>query len=151
MLIIIGTQIKISIGLIPITFQFLVITLLALKLKRIEMISAMAIFILGASFGLFPIAGGISGPMIFLAPSFSYIIGFLFYSAFVSTYKSKESIVIGYIIFYLIALTFLKLNFTYLLESKLSLYSLITLYFLPFVTSDIISIVFAYQISKRIK
>lgn len=151
MLIIIGTQLKISIGLIPITLQFFVITLLALKLKPLEMISAMLIFILGSTLGLFPIAGGLSGPMILLAPSFSFIIGFLVYSSILSRYKSIKAIVIAYLIFYLVALTFLQINLRFLLDTKLSIYTTISLYFLPFVITDIITITIAYQISKRIK
>lgn len=150
-LIIIASQIKIVIGVIPMTLQLLMITLLALQLSEKEITSSIIIYILTALVGLVPIASGISGPMIIMAPSFSFIIGFIAYSFIIAKYKSIKAITCAYIIFYIISLSLLYFNFNYINITEISIYNLIYLYFLPFVVTDLISITAAYLISKRIK
>lgn len=150
-LIIIASQLKVNLGFIPITLQLLTLTLLALTLSSKEVVLSVVVYIITALFGLVPIASGASGPAILMAPSFSFIIGFILLTYIISKYKTVKSIVIGYFAFYALSLSLLALNLAFIIQSPQSLYAIITVYFVPFIVTDVISIALGYFIAKRIR
>lgn len=150
-LITISTQIKIPLAYIPMTLQVFTISLGALILSRKQILLSLLIFVFIAFIGVAPIAGNVSGPQIFVSPTFPYIIGFFILAYNINKRKSIQGLVIGYISFYAIALPLLYLYFKYIYLTMPTVVSVITVGFVPFIITDTISIALAYFVSKRIK
>ncbi len=149
-LISISAQIKIPLGIVPITLQLFTISFGALKLSLKQIQLSILAFIILALLGVSRIGGSASGPQIFLTPTFSFIIGFFFLSYFINKYKNIKGLALGYISLYLVALPILFLYLKYLYEIDINLLSLLTLYYIPFIFGDILSLSLAYNISKRV-
>lgn len=149
-LISISAQIKIPLGFVPITLQLFIISFGALKLSLKQIQLSILSFILLALLGVSRIGGNASGPQIFLTPTFSFIIGFFFLAYFINKYKNIKGLALAYISLYLVALPILYLYLKYLYEVDINLISLITLYYVPFIIGDILSLTLAYNVSKRV-
>lgn len=150
-LIVISTQIKIPLGYIPMTLQVFTITLGALILTRKQIIFSLLIFILLTFIGVAQTASSVSGPQIFVSLTFPYIIGFFVLSLVINRFKSIKGLFIGYIAFYLTALTLLFIYLKFIYFTDPTILSVITVGMFPFILTDTLSISLAYIVSKRIK
>lgn len=147
----ISTQIKIPIGMVPMTLQVFTITLGALTLTRKQILGALGMFIIISFLGIMPTASSVSGPQIFASPTFPYIIGFFVLAYILNKYKNLKGFLIAYPAFYLTALSilYIYLRFIYIVDPTIT--TVIATGFLPFVLTDLISIKLAFIASKRIK
>lgn len=150
-LIIVSTQIKIPLGPIPMTLQVFTITFGALKLSQKQILGSLLIFVLIAFIGVAKIAGNVSGPEIFLSPTFPYILGFFTMSTVINARKDSLGVILGYFTLYLTAMPILFLYMKYLFVTNPTIISILTIGWIPFIITDVISMTLAFVISKRVK
>lgn len=147
----ISSHLKIPIGEVPITFQVLVVTLTGLLLTRTQIIYVILGYMGLGLIGLPVFASG-AGISYVLSPSFGFIIGFLAFALIIHHIKNKiASIVLGYLVLYFIGLIYLNLIFEHILLRPLNFLTTISMFWLPFIPNDLLSIVLAYIVTPRLK
>ena len=121
-LLIVGSHLKIPIGLVPITFQVLVVVLIGLLLKRVQIILTIGTYILLGLIGL-PVFSSGAGVSYILSPSFGFIIGFVFFALTINIENNKYiGVLVGYFILYFIGLSYLMLILYFILKTQISPY-----------------------------
>lgn len=147
----ISAHIKIPIGLVPITFQVLVVTLTGLLLNRKQIIYTFIGYILLGLIGLPVFASG-SGIGYLSSPSFGFILGFMFFALTISAFKNKVlGVGLGYLVLYVFGLSYLTFIVRVILENPISLSKVFIAYWVPFLLNDILSLVLALILHKRLK
>lgn len=150
----VGAFIKISIGTTPFTLQPLFIMLTALVLDPKSAFYSVFIYLFIGLIGLpvFAKGGGIG---YVLQPSFGYLIGFLFAVVFISNLKDKINkiivCVIGIGIIYFFGVLYFVLIQNHIYGKLFPIQFIISNLVLVFLPSDVISMVLALMISKKIK
>lgn len=151
-------QISIPTPLVPFTLQIFAVTVVGLSLSFKQVFYVITTYIVMGLLG-FPIfAGARGGIQMVLSPTFGFIIGFLPYSLIVNTLSHKfkkqllpVAILCAYIIFYVIALSILTLNFNTITNIDMTLSKIISSYWLMFIPTDLLSITIATLLSKQLK
>lgn len=150
-LISVSAHLKIPIGLVPITFQVLMITLLGLLLNRVQIIYVMIGYLVLGLIGLPVFASG-AGIGYILEPSFGFIIGFILHSLTISIFKNKKmGIMVGYLLLYFVGLSYLYFVVRVILKNPIPINVLFISYWVKFLPSDLLSLALAYLLSKRLK
>lgn len=144
-LIAICAQLTIPTPIIPFTLQVFAVALTGLCLNKKQILLTISVYILVGLMGLPVFSNGQAGIAMILKPSFGFIIGFIPMAMLI-----KKQPIIAWLSLYLIALPFLYLNMKYLLQIDTSIISVLKLYFLTFIPTDLISIVGAFYVFKRI-
>lgn len=151
MLLIIASQIKLYIGMIPITLQLLVVLLMGLFLNIKQIIVVILTYITLGLIGL-PIFSSGGGIAYLISLSFGYIIGFLFLAIIINVFKNKMlGILFGYLSLYMVAIGYADFLLKFVYKSPIPLRQMLVGYWAIFVISDFISILTATIIYKRLK
>jgi biotin transport system substrate-specific component len=156
----IGSQIYISVGVMPITLQVLFVLLSGVILgSRLGVISVVVWAILG-SFGLPVFPEGASGIAVFIGPTSGFIFGFMacvYIVGYVAenyelSYKSVfGAMVIGLLVMYILGFGGFIFVFKYVLHKAITMKEAFTLAVLPFLPVDLIKAVAATYIGIRIR
>lgn len=154
--IIIGSMIKIPIPIVPFTLQVLAICLSALLLTRKQAVMAVLIYILMGLIGLPVFAGGMSGPQIFMSPTFGFILGFIPMVYIINTLfhvlpsnKRFFAFIAGELILYTFALPILYFNLKTYHQITLPISKLFISYCFMFVPTDALSMFLSNLIASR--
>ena len=144
-LIVVGSLIRIPIGIVPITLQMFMCFTITLLLDRKAFI-AIAIYI-GMGLAGLPVFASGGGLSYVLVPSFGYLLGFLFGSLIIGfifpLIKDKKFInvlamVLLYeLIVYLFGLGYWAILYTFIVNKTLSAYTLFVSGFLVFIPTDL--------------
>ena len=158
-LIVVGSLIKIPIGIVPITLQMFMCFTITLLLQRKACI-AIAIYIIMGLIGLpvFSVGGGFS---YVLQPTFGYLIGFLFGSVIIGNIipllKDNKFVNILFLVFayeaivYIFGLGYWAILYTFIVNKALSLYTLFVSGFLVFLPTDLFWCVLSTYIYKKLE
>lgn len=144
-LIAICAQLTIPTPIIPFTLQVFAVALAGLCLNKKQIIFTLSVYILVGLMGLPVFSNGQAGIAMILKPSFGFIVGFIPMALLI-----KKKPIVAWLSLYAIALPFLYLNMKYILHVDPSFISVIKLYFLTFIPTDLFSLFGAFYISKRI-
>lgn len=158
-LIVVGSLIKIPVGIVPITLQMFMCFTITLLLQRKGWI-AIAIYIAMGLLGLPVFASG-GGFSYVLVPSFGYLIGFLFGSVIIGftlpLLKNKSFVnvllmVLAYeAIVYLFGLSYWVILYRFIVNKTLSAYTLFVSGFLVFIPTDLFWCVLSSYIYKKLE
>ncbi len=150
LLIAVGAFIKLPISIVPITLQTLFVILAGLVLKK-KAVYSVLIYILFGLLGL-PVFTNGGGLLYVLMPSFGYLLGFLICSYIVGYYHFSVILrcVLGMLLIYFIGMIyFVLIEWLYYHQLFSVSYILISL-FLVYLPGDILSIMVALVIYKRV-
>ena len=158
-LITIGAFVKIPIGPVPITLQFMFVLLAGQILKPKNAAITLIIYMLMGLLGL-PVFSGGGGLSYVLTPTFGYILGFVFAAIAVSfiSHKGKRSFkvmiianFVGFVLVYLCGLGYyILLNLLYF-KKIVDLSALLLVGFVVFIPTDVAFCLLTAFISKRMK
>lgn len=144
-LIAIGAFIKIPFLIVPITLQTLFVVLSALLLERRLAILSVVVYLIIGLMGI-PIFANGGGIGYIFSPTFGYLIGFVFSTYFISSFKTKNLYIvtfIGMLIIYILGMVYF-IFIQYVFHGKLFLISfLFYKLFLIFLPGDIFSCIIA--------
>lgn len=147
----ISAHLRIPIGLVPITFQVLMVILTGLLLNRTQVLFAMIGYIGLGLLGVPVFASG-AGITYIASPSFGFIIGFVFFSLSVNYFENKIiGIGIGYLVLYGIGLSYLTFIVRVILENPIPLQKVFLSYWVPFLFNDFLSMALSLVLYKRLK
>lgn len=147
----VSAHLKIQIGLVPITFQMMMVILAGLLLNHKQILFVMLGYIFLGLVGLPVFASG-AGLTYILSPSFGFIIGFVALALIINWSKNKLiGIGIGYLVLYFFGLTYLLIILRTVHQNPIPINALFTGYWVVFLPSDLLSIVLAWLIHKRLK
>ena len=153
-LIAVGAFIKIPIGMVPITLQTLFLVLGAFLIKKKIVISVLLYLIMGLiGIPVFVNGGGFT---YVLMPSFGYLIGFLFAGYYIGSYKKERMLwlilrsFLGILFIYLIGVIYFVLIEWVYYQQVFSFTYLFYYLFLIYLPGDLLSIIVAISIYKRI-
>ncbi|HHX52992.1 MAG TPA: biotin transporter BioY [Erysipelothrix sp.] len=146
-----SAHLKIPIGFVPITFQLLVVSLIGLLLNKTQILFTMIGYIVLGLIGLPVFASG-AGITYLASPSFGFIIGFVFF-ALILNYFDKRIIglSIGYVVLYIIGLSYLTFIIRIILQNPISLQTIFVSYWAVFLFNDLLSIGLSLVLHKRLK
>ena len=146
-----SAHLKIPIGFVPITFQLLVVSLIGLLLNKTQILFTMIGYIVLGLIGLPVFASG-AGITYLASPSFGFIIGFIFF-ALILNYFDKRIIglSIGYVVLYIIGLSYLTFIIRIILQNPISLQTIFVSYWAVFLFNDLLSIGLSLVLHKRLK
>ena len=158
-LIVVGSLIKIPIGIVPITLQMFMCFTITLLLDR-KAVIAIAIYIAMGLAGL-PVFTTGGGPSYVLMPTFGYLLGFLFGSVIIgnilSHLKDKKfvnvlALVLLYeAIVYIFGLGYWAILYNFIVNKSLSAYTLFVSGFLVFIPTDLFWCVLSTFIYKKME
>lgn len=147
----ISAHLRIPIGLVPITFQVLMVILTGLLLNRTQVLFAMIGYIGLGLLGVPVFASG-AGITYIASPSFGFIIGFVFFSLSVNYFENKIiGIGIGYLVLYGIGLSYLTFIVRVILENPIPLQKVFLSYWVPFLFNDFLSMGLSLVLYTRLK
>ncbi len=158
-LIIVGAFIKIPIGPVPITLQFMFVLFAGQILRPLVAMVSILIYTFLGLIGL-PVFSGGGGPGYILTPTFGYILGFILAIIIVSkiAHSGKTSLLrlilanlIGFIIVYIIGLGYYVLLSFFYFKNLVDLGVLLLTGFVVFIPTDLVFCVITAIIAKRIK
>lgn len=146
-----SAHLKIPIGFVPITFQLLVVSFIGLLLNKTQILFTMIGYIVLGLIGLPVFASG-AGITYLASPSFGFIIGFVFF-ALILNYFDKRIIglSIGYVVLYIIGLSYLTFIIRIILQNPISLQTIFVSYWAVFLFNDLLSIGLSLVLHKRLK
>lgn len=150
LLIAVGAFIKLPISIVPVTLQTLFVILAGLILKKKAVYSVLLYILLGL-LGL-PVFTNGGGLLYVLMPSFGYLLGFLICAYIVGHYDFSVILrcVLGMLLIYFIGMIyFVLIEWLYYHQVFSVSYVLISL-FLVYLPGDILSIIVALVIYKRV-
>lgn len=158
-LIVVGSLIKIPVGIVPITLQMFMCFTITLLLQRKACI-AITIYIVMGLIGLPVFASG-GGLSYVLVPSFGYLIGFLCGSIVVGNIlpvlKNKKfvnvlSLVLLYeLIVYIFGLGYWAILYAFIVDKSLSAYTLFVSGFAIFIPTDLFWCVLSTFVYKKLE
>lgn len=147
----VSAHIKIPIGVVPITFQVMMVVLMGLLLDKTSILYILIGYIGLGLIGLPVFASG-AGINYVLSPSFGFVLGFIFLALIIQQSKNKGvGVIVGYFVLYLIGLSYLILIFHTVLDSSIGIGTAILSFWLPFIPSDILSIFLGFFLSSRLQ
>lgn len=147
----ISSYLKIPIGIVPITFQVLIVALIGLLLTYKQILFSLCGYIVLGLVGLpvFATGGGIT---YLLSPTFGFLLGFVLMALIIHWIKNQYiGLIIGYFALYLVGLTYLTFIVRVVLENPIPLKIVFLSYWVPFLINDILSLVLALVLYKRLK
>lgn len=155
----VGAFIRIPIGIVPLTLQFLFSVLAGLILGSRRGAISVFMYIFIGLMGI-PVFTQGGGPGYIFQPTFGYLIGFGLgsYVAGKIVEKSKKKNIYTYLIagfsaiitMYTIALPYLYCILNFYLDQNVNLFTIIVSYCLMLLPNDIISCIFAAFIARRL-
>jgi len=155
----IGAFIKIPVGAVPITLQFVFTALAAILLgPKLGALSQLIYVILGLiGIPIFTEGGGLG---YIFKPSFGYLIGFILgayiIGIMVSKYKSTKFLpmlmacIVGVLFIYAIGVPYLYLILKYVTGANISFYKALKIGFIVFIPGDIIKCVLTALIGSKV-
>jgi len=158
-LITVGAFIKIPIGPVPITLQFMFVLLAGQLLKWQSAGITLCVYAALGLLGL-PVFSGGGGISYVLTPTFGYILGFIFASVIVSiiSHKGKENLIcfifanlIGFIIVYIFGIAYYLLLSKFYFGQVIDLGAILLMGFVVFIPTDLMFCVLTAFVSKRIR
>ncbi len=158
-LIVVGSLIKIPIGIVPITLQMFMCFTITLLLQKKAWI-AIGIYIVMGLVGLPVFASG-GGFSYVLVPSFGYLLGFLFGSVIIGftfpLIKNKSFVntllmILAYeVIVYIFGLGYWAFLYRFIVNKSLTAYTLFVSGFLVFIPTDLFWCVLSSYIYKKLE
>ena len=146
-----SAHLKIPIGFVPITFQLLVVSLIGLLLNKTQILFTMIGYIVLGLIGLPVFASG-AGITYLASPSFGFIIGFIFFALIVNYFDKRIiGVSIGYVVLYIIGLSYLTFIIRIILQNPISLQTIFVSYWAVFLFNDLLSIGLSLVLHKRLK
>lgn len=146
-----SAHLKIPIGFVPITFQLLVVSLIGLLLNKTQILFTMIGYIVLGLIGLPVFASG-AGITYLASPSFGFIIGFIFFALIVNYFDKRIiGLSIGYVVLYIIGLSYLTFIIRIILQNPISLQTIFVSYWAVFLFNDLLSIGLSLVLHKRLK
>ena len=150
-LIAVGAFIKIPVSIVPITLQTLFVVLAGLMLKKQAVYSVLLYVTMGLiGLPVFTAGGGLSYVLI---PSFGYLLGFIIASWYIGRHQDKDLIIrccIGLLVIYIVGIVyFVGIQYFYY-RQVFTFTWLLTSLCLVYLPGDLLSIVIAIIIYKRI-
>ena len=158
-LITVGAFIKIPLGTVPITLQFMFVLLAGQILLPKNAAITLLIYTAMGLLGL-PVFSGGGGFSYVLTPTFGYILGFVFASVIVSaiSHKGKPTLAryifanfVGFVTVYAFGLIYYILLSVFYFGEVLDLGSVLLMGFVVFIPTDFAFCILTAVISKRIK
>lgn len=155
----VGAFISIPLGPVPITLQTLFVLLSGMLLGPKLGALSQIVYILLALIGIPIFAGFSGGPQILLKPSFGFAIGFVFAAYIVGKIshgdimlKGKVFVgaIVGSIVIYLFGLPYMYYILNIVMNKGLSFGAVMNMGCLLFIPGDLLKLVLAYVISKKI-
>lgn len=154
-----SSLIVIPIGVIPITLQVFFFFFLPALLGPIKGIMVVALYLFMGLVGLPVFAGGTGGLMSVLSPSFGYLLGALAVAWIVGKSYQRERnyfyksavMVLSLILLYAVGMTYQYMMMNYVLNTPLSLSSILTVNLTVFLPIDLVKLVFAFSLYERLK
>lgn len=157
-LITVGAFIKIPVGPVPITLQFMFVLLAGQILNLKSVLLTLIVYIAMGLMG-FPVFSGGGGLSYILTPTFGYIVGFIFAAVVVCliSHKGKNTFLkllfanfIGFIVVYICGIGHYVLLSHFYFDMLLDLGAVFLAGFVVFIPTDIVFCVITAVISKRI-
>lgn len=159
-LISVGALVKIPIVTLPITLQPFMVYIIAFSLNKKKSTTAIILYTVLGLIGI-PIFANGGGIGYIFQPSFGFILGFILVTLIAGTILEhvKSTKVSTYIItglicevfLYIIGITYMHIILKYHMHADKSVGTLIYLYCLPYLPSDILSVVVAGIVASRIR
>lgn len=156
----VGAFIKIPIGVVPITLQFLFTALAGIMLGgRVGAISQLVYVVVGL-IGFPVFAGGVGGPGIIVKPSFGYLMGFVLAAYVIG--KLAEGInkprfinlfavvSVGLVVMYIVGLPYFYVILNYVMGSKMSFYNTLNKGMLIFLPGDLLKCLLVALLGTRV-
>lgn len=150
----VAAYIKIPLGLVPITFQFLIVLVIGLLFSIKQVIITLSLYILVGLLGV-PVFSGGGGFDYIIRPSFGFILGFLVCGvitniAYKKTNQPFLSTLLGYISLYLVGLPYLFVILTKVMNITIQIDQFLYSYWIIFMLNDFLSIGLSVLVSKRL-
>ena len=158
-LITVGAFIKIPLGAVPITLQFMFVLLAGQLLTPKNALITLLIYTAMGLLGL-PVFSGGGGLSYVLTPTFGYILGFIFASVFISfiSHKGKQNLAryvfanfVGFVTVYAFGLIYYILLSAFYFGEVIDLGSVLLMGFVVFIPTDFAFCILTAVITKRIK
>ncbi len=155
---IIGGFIKIPIGIVPITLQYLVTALSGVLLGPVLGAMSQLIYVLLGIVGL-PVFTSGGGLGCILTPTFGYLLGFIASSYIIGkiVYNAKPSFsriliasILGLLVTYLIGTTYMYIILNYVTNIKITLLRSIEVGILVFIPGDLIKCLITAELGSKI-
>lgn len=150
----IAAYIKVPIGLVPITFQFLIVLLIGLLFSTKQAILTVSLYILIGLLGV-PVFSGGGGFEYIFRPSFGFVLGFLVCVTVTNTtYKKTKhpllAVLLGYLSLYMMGLPYLFMILTKLMHITQPIEQFLYSYWIVFLLNDCLSIALSLLVFKRL-
>lgn len=159
-LIAVGAFIKIPFGIVPMTLQTLFVALVALLLGPKNALISVATYIAIGLIGI-PVFTGGGGITYVLHPTFGYLLGFCasaFLTGYIVSKVEKTSVLtyiiassMGLIVMYIFGVGYYCLIATLYLGKTIELWPTIMSFCIVFIPGDLISVILASFLAKRLK
>lgn len=154
----IGAFISLPLGPVPITLQTFFVLLSGVILGSKNAFSSMTIYLFLGLSGLPVYAGGTGGFQAILKPSFGFLIGMVVSSFVVGKiYEIKKnniylliSLIVGTIVIYIIGLPYMYYILNVMLAKNFSVLKIFQIGMFLFIPGDIVKILFAYFLGKKL-
>lgn len=151
-------QISINFALVPFSLQLFAITLISLTFTKKQVLMCIVSYVIIGLIGLPVFSGYKGGIQMIFSPSFGFILGFILYSFILGSYykfqnkvKIVLTLIISYVLFYVVGLSVLSLNLNFVLNISVNLNKLLVSYWFVFLPTDMISITVATLISPKLR
>lgn len=150
----VAAYIKIPLGLVPITFQFLIVLLIGLMFSTKQVVIILLLYIIIGLLGV-PVFSGGGGVDYIIRPSFGFILGFLVCAVITNVTEKKTkkpllSAFLGYLGLYLIGLSYLFVILTKVMNMALQIDQFFYSYWIIFLINDLLSIGLSILVFKRL-